>query len=280
MHSNPFTDAELVRRLAATRTEMAKRGLDMALFSSPENIFYLIGLDHWGYFAPHLLLVPAEGDLTLITRQMEQVVIRNQVRNATFIGHTDSETAADVAVKHLNGQCAGAKPSASKNGPPASPTAWATNSPPRSTPGNGKTSPACSTSCASSNRPRKSPSCAPPPSAADAGTQAAIDAIHDGARETDVAADCLAAMTRAGGTPPGFGPFIRPAARMAEEHTSWGDGTHHQTVFLEVAGCVARYNAPMGRLVHIGYISEEDAAMAELSPPAPSTPRSTPSSPA
>ena len=77
MHSNPFTDTELLRRVAAARTEMARRGLDMALFSSPENIFYLIGLDHWGYFAPHLLIVPAEGDLILITRQMEQVVIRN-----------------------------------------------------------------------------------------------------------------------------------------------------------------------------------------------------------
>ena len=46
--------------------------------------------------------------------------------------------------------------------------------------------------------------------AADAGTQAAIDAIHDGAPESEVAAECLAAMTRAGSTPPGFGPFLRP----------------------------------------------------------------------
>ena len=52
MHSNPFTDAELARRVAATRTEMAKPGLDLAPFSSPENILYPLGSDHWGYFAP------------------------------------------------------------------------------------------------------------------------------------------------------------------------------------------------------------------------------------
>ena len=46
MHSNPFTDGELERRVAATRRQMEARGLDMILLSSPENIFYLIGLDH------------------------------------------------------------------------------------------------------------------------------------------------------------------------------------------------------------------------------------------
>jgi Xaa-Pro dipeptidase len=51
---------------------------------------------------------------------------------------------------------------------------------------------------------------------------------------------------------------------MAEEHTSWGEGRHREAVFLEIAGCVARYNAPMGRLVNIGGISDEDAAMADL----------------
>ena len=51
---------------------------------------------------------------------------------------------------------------------------------------------------------------------------------------------------------------------MAEGHTSWGDGEDSEAVFLEVAGCVARYNAPMGRLVNIGRISDEDAEMAQL----------------
>ncbi|MCR9114971.1 MAG: aminopeptidase P family N-terminal domain-containing protein, partial [Rhodobacteraceae bacterium] len=107
MHSNPFTEAELARRVDATRAQMAAQGVDIALLSAPENIFYLIGLDHWGYFAPHILIVPAEGDLVLVTRQMEQVAIRNMVRNAHFVGHSDSETAADKLVTHLGADWAG-----------------------------------------------------------------------------------------------------------------------------------------------------------------------------
>jgi Xaa-Pro dipeptidase len=45
--------------------------------------------------------------MTLITRQMEQVAIRNMVRNAAFVGHSDSETAADVLLPYMAGQAAG-----------------------------------------------------------------------------------------------------------------------------------------------------------------------------
>jgi len=51
--------------------------------------------------------VPADGDLVLITRQMEQVAIANMVRNAEFIGHSDSETAAHLANRYLDGRCNG-----------------------------------------------------------------------------------------------------------------------------------------------------------------------------
>jgi Xaa-Pro dipeptidase len=36
-------------------------------------------------------------------------------------------------------------------------------------------------------------------------------------------------------------------------------------VLLELAGCVSRYHAPMGRLIHLGRICDEDAKMAEIS---------------
>ena len=263
MHSNPFSDEELSRRLAATRQEMAARGLDLVLLSAPEHVFYLTGLDHWGYFAPHVLIVAAEGELVLVTRAMEHVAIRNQVRNATFIGHSDSESVADVVVKHLKGASSGktigleaasaglsyAMGQALKQGIDGA--SWVDIT--------GMLDEMRLVKSAEEQRFMRSAAVA-----SDAGTQAAINAIHDGAKEADVAAECLAAMTRAGGTPPGFGPFLRPSHRMAEEHTTWGDGEHHEAVFLEIAGCVARYNAPMGRLVNIGRISDEDAEMANI----------------
>ncbi|RPG00825.1 MAG: aminopeptidase P family protein [Proteobacteria bacterium TMED51] len=263
MHSNPFSDDELSLRLVATRQKMAVRGLDLVLLSAPEHVFYLTGLDHWGYFAPHVLIVAAEGELVLVTRAMEHVAIRNQVRNATFIGHSDSESAADVVVKHLNGASSGktiglesasaglsyAMGQALKQGIDGA--SWVDIT--------GMLDEMRLVKSIEEQRFMRSAAVA-----SDAGTQAAINAIHDGAKEADVAAECLAAMTRAGGTPPGFGPFLRPSHRMAEEHTTWGDGEHHEAVFLEIAGCVARYNAPMGRLVNIGRISDEDAEMARI----------------
>ena len=66
-----FSREEFDARLATLRRSMAERDLDVCLLSAPENIFYLTGLDHWGYFAPHLLIVPAGGEMVLVTRAME-----------------------------------------------------------------------------------------------------------------------------------------------------------------------------------------------------------------
>src|ERR687895_476468 len=99
-----FSRDEMDARVSALRRQMAELGLELCLVSTPENIFYLTGLDHWGYFAPHLLIVPASGELVLVTRAMERVTIANQVVNARFEGHDDAETAADAALRMLRGQ--------------------------------------------------------------------------------------------------------------------------------------------------------------------------------
>src|SRR5262245_12836615 len=101
MHDNPFSDAEIERRLDAFRAVLAGRKLDGAIVAAPENVFYLTGLDHWGHFAPHLLIVPAGGTPVLVTRAMERVSVEKQVRSAEFRGHSDSETAADMAAHVL-----------------------------------------------------------------------------------------------------------------------------------------------------------------------------------
>ena len=71
------------------------------MIAAPENVFYLTGLDHWGYFAPHLLVVPIAGTPVLVTRAMEKVTIETQVRAALFRGHGDAETAAEVVARVL-----------------------------------------------------------------------------------------------------------------------------------------------------------------------------------
>ncbi len=265
MFKNPFSDDELSRRVTAVRAELARRAIDIAVFSAPESVFYLTGLDHWGYFAPHHLVVPAQGDMVLVTRAMERVTIETQVRNARFSGHSDSVSPASHLareLKALKGRTTGFEIAS----PGLTYGAWRDLAAAVS----GDNWADISDLTQTMRRVKSAEEQALMRAAAiasDAGMQAAIAAIHDGAREADVAADCIAAMMRAGSNPPGFGPFIRPGRRIAEEHTTWGDGTYRNggRVFLELAGCVSRYHAPMGRLVHLGAIRDEDAAMAEIS---------------
>jgi Xaa-Pro dipeptidase len=265
MHDNPFTDAELARRLAACRKEFAARGLDGAVVAAPENVFYLTGLDHWGYFAPHLLIVPLEETPVLVTRAMEGVSIEKQVRNAAFRGHSDSETAADMAARALRDLglagktlglelwTAGLSHGLALSLQQQCDARWQDIS--------GVIDDLRLVKSAEEQALMRQAA-----KVTDAAAAAAIDAIGDGVPETEVAAACLAAMTRAGGAPPAFGPFIRPSHRLGEEHTTWGNGRYKsgEAVFLELSGCISRYHAPLGRLVHIGQVPKPDAKMAEI----------------
>lgn len=264
MDRNPFSEVELARRLAKLRAALIESDLEAAIIVSPENVFYLTGLDHWGYFAPHLLIVPLDRKPILVTRSMERVTIENQVKAAEFRGHSDSETAADLAARVLSELGLADKPigleywtSGLSHGlalrlKAQTAAIWSDISGLVDTMRRVKSA----EEQALMRRAAK---------VTDAAAAAAIEAISDGAAEQDVAAQCVAAMIRAGGHAPGFGPFIRPAARLGEEHTTWGDKNYRsgEPVFLELSGCVSRYHAPLGRLIRIGGISDADAAMAE-----------------
>ena len=84
MYRNPFSDREIENRQVQMRAALAGRGLAGAVFAAPETVFWLTGLDHWGYFAPHLLIMPVDGRAILVTRAMERVTIEHQVKSAEF----------------------------------------------------------------------------------------------------------------------------------------------------------------------------------------------------
>ncbi len=247
-----FAPAEYEHRLAAVRAELERRNVSLALVTSPDNIFYLTGLDHWGYFAPHVLIVPPEGEMVLVTRAMEKVTVSNQVHNARFAGHSDSETAADVVLRELDAMGAGGRigleqwswglsPGASGQLATGLPNAtWIDIS-------RLVDELRLVKSVAEQDYMRRAAR------VTDAAATAGIEAIQAGVSEAEIAASCLAVMAREG-TYPGFGPFIRSTARLGEEHTSWSSNqlSTGDAVFFELSGCVARYHAPLGRLVHVG----------------------------
>lgn len=282
-----FTKQEYEKRHTAVRRRMADQGLDVCLISTPENIFYLTGLDHWGYFAPHVLMVPAVGELTLVTRDMERGTVSNQVETASFAGHGDDETAADVAVRLLQDR-GYARARAGKAADVVAEVIeefgdrWARIGLEKFSGGLpfGLAEKIITelphaewvdvSSLVDSLRVVKSPTeqnCLREAArVSDAAMLAAVESIRAGATEREIAAECHRAMIQAGGTFPGFGPFIRPASRIGEEHTSWGEGvlSDGDVVFLELSGCVKRYHAPMGRLVFLGEPPKENRAMARV----------------
>lgn len=101
MTEEVFPAAELHSRLTSVRAQMREQSLDALVVSVPENIYYLTGLDHWGFFACHILLVPLEGEMALLCRAMERITVENQVKNAEFYGHADTEELADYVTRAI-----------------------------------------------------------------------------------------------------------------------------------------------------------------------------------
>lgn len=69
-----FERAEFNSRLAAVKSEMAKRSLDLLLVSEPPNLNYLTGYDAYSFYTPQLAIVVLDRpEPVFITRFMDRV---------------------------------------------------------------------------------------------------------------------------------------------------------------------------------------------------------------
>lgn len=259
-----FPEDELARRVKNVRDCMAELDLDAALLTVPENIFYLTGLSHQGYFAFHLLIVPREGELHLVARAMERITVEHQVTSARFHGYGDSEEPAAFTRETLkriglaSGRV-GLERSSANLSPDIADELEA-----QLTEVRWKDISGVVDELRFVQSPLELAYTRRAASVTDSMISAAVQAAGEGANERDVAAEAYRAMVLAGGEYPGFHPLIRSNSRLGEEHTTWRDRQLERgdTLFLEMAGCVGRYHAPSGRLVFIGEASSgaEEAA--------------------
>lgn len=260
-----FPQSELERRLQKARKVLIDNDLDGILIAVPENIYYLTGLDHWGFFATHVLVLNRDGQMALCCRAMEGITVRNQVKNASFYGHQDYEELSDYVHKAMQDLgLSGGKVGIEKRSlfltlrhaeriMDLPGVKWSDAS-----------------GILDDLRLVKSPLemeyTRKAARAADLGTLAAIEAVKHGASDYEISAAYHQKMILEGSEYPGFGPFFRPTTRLGEEHTTWRGDVFHDgdAVFMETCAAYRKYQAPMGRLVYVGSAPPKIEASVEL----------------
>jgi Xaa-Pro dipeptidase len=265
-HLRPFPPEELDGRLRRLREKMSEKGLKAAVIIGPENIYYLTGVDHYGYFFQYFLLAPLEGEPVLICRRMEQVTMGIMLQGARFHGHLDHEHPSDYLIGEIKAQGLDrARVGIEKHclfGPLENyerlfaglpQVQWESFS-----------------NVVDEMRRVKSPLeldyLRRAGAISSAMARAAVEACRAGAAENEIAGEICKAMCSMGGNAPGFPPFIRSTPTMGMEHGGWTTRKleNKDIMFMEMSGCYKHYHAPIGRLVFLGEMPKETDFIAKV----------------
>ncbi|MGI4945911.1 MAG: M24 family metallopeptidase [Janthinobacterium lividum] len=256
-----FTRAEYEVRVVQVREGLAERGLDCAVFTGPENIFYLTGQQTPGYYTFQCLILPVRGEPLFLLRQLE---LTNFLRNSfleQYETYGDGVTPAGLLVAVLGRMgLSGQRVGIEKGGwflPIGFYEALAVALP-RIEDATGIVerlrrvkSPAEIAALEESGRQ------------ADAGIVAGLGAIRVGASENDVVAAMMHAAIAAGAEYMGMEPLVSSGPRSGVPHATWRRRRleNGDAVFLEMSGCFNRYHTG---LMRTGWLGEPPALAREL----------------
>jgi Xaa-Pro dipeptidase len=250
----PFELAEYRGRLAAVRERMAERGIDLALVSIPENIYYLTGYTTLGYYMYQTLLVPIEDEPLLLTYREERINIERLSWLDRYVNYEVGEDPIEVtALTILAAGSSGKTLSIEESGyffpirtyrrlvAELSGVTWVDGS-----------------GLVEASRLIKSPAeidyIRAAANAAMAGMVEALQTARVGATENQVAAAVYRATLDNGSEYPGSPPYVISGERSGLPHGTWAGRELREgdIVFLEFSGCVKRYSAAMMRTAFIG----------------------------
>lgn len=256
-----FPIEEYKRRLDELRERMQERLLDAVVISDPENLFYLTGHQTSGYSFFQALIVPLEAEPVTITRQMEASNIehRTWVEDARF--YPDTGDALQLLFTALQSLGLENKHIGYERNSYFFPAYQQDRFHEHMTDFSdvhdcyGIVEEGRITKSAAEIAIMREAAVA-----TEAGMQAGIEAVAEGATENDVAAAACSAMFRAGGEYPAVLPYITSGPRSMIGHATWEGRTIEagEHVFLEMAGCKRRYHTAMMRTVVLG---EQSASM-------------------
>jgi Xaa-Pro dipeptidase len=257
-----FPMAEYERRLAELRQRMAAQELEGVIITTPENICYLTGFESPGHYYFNALVVPLDGEPFMTPRLLEDSGVQVHTWVAVSRPYHDDQDPMEIlgqalAEFNLTGKGIGYEKGCWFFTALQQERLFA------------RVGQANFVDCGGiveEGRLIKSEYevdlMKTAARATEAGMQAGIEAVQAGATENDVAAEIHYAMIKAGSEWPSIVPFIASGPRGAIGHATWAGRTiePNEFVFLEIAGCLKRYHAPMMRTVYTG---EPDATIRE-----------------
>lgn len=262
-----FPTEEFQTRIQATRTNMWLQGMDALLTVSPENIYYLLGLNHQGYFSFTLLVLPMEGAPLLVTRAMERMTVNTQVPGCVHVPFDEDEDPALAAVHAIElASGVGAKVGVEQSSMHIPIGVWQ-----RTVEKLSDREWIDASGLVEEVRSVKSEAeiafMRRAARISDRAVQEGIATAGTGVTERTVAAAIYHEMIYAGSEHPGFAPFIRSTDILRHEHVTWRDREIRagSGVLMELSASVYRYHAPLTRIVHIGEAPPGTDRAAEIS---------------
>ena len=270
----PFTQEEYASRVRKVREQMDERGIDLMLFTTPENYFYLTGFQTGAHHSFIVLALPLSGEAAWIVRKTELSNVRSHTPVSWVkrgFGVDDTKDNIEVLASALREMGYERKRIGVEQD-----SLWFRVSHffglQRELPDGQLRD---GSNMVESLRPVKSP--AELEYMRQAGkitakaVQAGIDALREGMTDSELASVLMATATKEGSEKMSGGPEVVVGKRSALAHSSWIGAPirRGELVNTEMAAAVAHYNTPVYRISIIGEPSDEqrsfhDASLAGL----------------
>ena len=260
-----FPVEEYETRLAAVRQGMRERDIDALVVQHPPNVLYLTGYQTFSSNAGECVVVPLEGDPTLLVPPPELggALLHTWLDDQRGYAPDRSEEqyiAGTLMDNNLDGARVGVEKGS--HGLPAGAYEGLVAALPKAQFIDGSGIVEAVKTVKSSREIEHIRAAA---KTTEAGMAAAIDAAREGATDNDVAAAASQAMVAAGSEYMCVSPIVTSGRRSGILHS-----THKRNrletgdvILLEMGGCIHRYTAPTMRTVFIGEPPAEARRMAE-----------------
>jgi Xaa-Pro dipeptidase len=248
-----FPQDEYDQRLAAVRQGMTARGAEVLLLFAPTNIFYLTGYNTVGYTNYQCLAVPVDAPPVLIVRLLERPVAEATTGLRTVVTYEDHEDPASGVRRALQAVgLASRRLAAERTSPFLSVREFAHLEEVLGTvlaDGSGLVEAARVI-----KSPREIEYVREAARCTQAGMRAALDAIAEGVRENDVAAECYRAMVAAGSEFFSSQPILTAGTKSGIAHTTFHRGVLRRgdAMIIEIGGVWNRYTAALMRTATVG----------------------------